>query len=118
MNLIARLLFFVAIIFVCNSVYSLNPQVTTPSQNNKAYEFIESNINKSASTLNISQPSITWKKNNNGAVAIIEYRNKKIKIPFSMEELDSAAQDHLAPKTKNRINQFLITLPGGGGPLP
>lgn len=116
MNFIARLLFLITLLLTCWPAYSTYQQHLTSSSTNKAYKIIESNINKSASALNITQPTITWSKNNNGAIAVIEYKNKKVKIPFSTEELDSAVQGHIPPKTKDRIDQMLIVLPGGGGP--
>jgi hypothetical protein len=58
MNLIARFLFLITILLTCCSVYSANQEPITFSSENKANELIESNINKSASALNISQPSI------------------------------------------------------------
>ncbi len=120
MTLIIKIIFTLAIIILTISTYSLPHSTRNSNNKDKAFAVIESNINKSASILNINSPSINWDKSSNGeAIANVEYQKNKIKIRFSSEELKSAEQGYIAPATSNKIKKMLVHFPpGGGGFIP
>jgi hypothetical protein len=116
MNQFIKLFTFILLILLSLPGYSASPGLDASLQP-KNHELIDSYINKSLPASDSAKPPIQWLKHpDGGATASIEYKNNKIEIPFTHEEINAEANGSVTPDTVNKIHKFLSSNPGGDGP--